>query len=185
MSKAKSIALALLFGCSAGLNGQSRAAWMQEAQWGVMTHYLADWQAQVHGLTMSVDQWNKLVDGLDAEGMAKQLQSVGARYYQISIGQNSGYYLSPNAAYDKVVGIQPSKCSQPRPDCGSLRCFEHAGDQVDGIFAIRCSRPGQGRRRRTGVAQRSQSQPGVSTQMGTGDPRMVRAMGEKGGRLVV
>ena len=42
----------------------------------------------------------------------QQLQSVGARYYQISIGQNSGYYLSPNAAYDKIVGIQPSKCSR-------------------------------------------------------------------------
>jgi hypothetical protein len=26
------------------------------AQWGVMNHYLADWQARVHGLTMSVEQ---------------------------------------------------------------------------------------------------------------------------------
>jgi hypothetical protein len=114
MSKVKSIVtgLLLLLSGSALLKGQGRAAWMQEAQWGVMTHYLADWQAQVHGLTMSVDQWNKLVDGFDVEGMAKQLQSVGARYYQISIGQNSGYYLAPNAAYDKIVGIQPSKCSR-------------------------------------------------------------------------
>jgi len=94
------------------LNGQNRAAWMQEAQWGVMTHYLADWQARSHDLTMSVEEWNKLVDGFDAEGIASQLQSVGARYYQISLGQNSGYYLSPNATYDKITGIQPSKCSR-------------------------------------------------------------------------
>ncbi len=105
-------ALALLLAFSDVLCGQNRAAWMQDAQWGVMTHYLADWQARVHHFTMSVDEWNKMVDGFDAEGIAKQLASVGARYYQISIGQNSGYYLSPNAAYDKIVGIQPGKCSR-------------------------------------------------------------------------
>jgi hypothetical protein len=85
---------------------------MQTARWGVMTHYLADWKARDYKLQMSVEEWNRLVDGFDAEGLAKQLESVGARYYQISIGQNSGYYLAPNAAYDKIVGIQPSKCSR-------------------------------------------------------------------------
>ena len=43
---------------------------------------------------------------------SKQLQSAGAGFYQISIGQNSGYYLSPNAVYDRLVGISPSKCSR-------------------------------------------------------------------------
>ncbi len=104
-------ALALLLGWGLPLHSQNRAAWMQDAQWGVMTHYLADWQARVHHLDMSVAEWNRLVDGFDVEALAKQLQSVGARYYQITIGQNSGYYLAPNAAYDKIVGIQPGKCS--------------------------------------------------------------------------
>jgi hypothetical protein len=92
--------------------GQDRAAWMRQARWGVMTHYLADWMARVHNLKMSVEEWNKLVDGFDAEGIAKQLESVGAGYYLITIGQNSGYYLAPNATYDRFVGIQPSKCSR-------------------------------------------------------------------------
>ncbi|MGB6544370.1 MAG: hypothetical protein WBE97_01990 [Candidatus Acidiferrales bacterium] len=93
--------------------GSHRAAWMQDPRycWGVMTHYLADWQSKVHNLEISVDVWNKMVDGFDVEGMAKRLDSVGAGHYQISIGQNSGYYASPNAAYDKITGIQPSKCS--------------------------------------------------------------------------
>ncbi|MGB7265097.1 MAG: hypothetical protein WBC92_06265 [Terracidiphilus sp.] len=93
--------------------GSGRAAWMQNPRyaWGVMTHYLADWQTRVNNLEMTVDQWNKMVDGFDVEGMAKRLESVGAGHYQISIGQNSGYYLSPNAVYDKFVGIEPSKCS--------------------------------------------------------------------------
>ncbi len=85
---------------------------MKEAKWGVMNHYLADWQARVHGLTMSVEEWNRLIDSFDVEGLASQLQSAGASYYQISIGQNSGYYLSPNATYDTLTGIQPSKCSR-------------------------------------------------------------------------
>jgi len=94
------------------LPAQDRAAWMQQAQWGVMGHYLADWQARVHNLAMSVEQWNHMIDAFDVETLAGQLQSVGARYYQITIGQNSGYYLSPNATYDKIVGIAPGKCSR-------------------------------------------------------------------------
>jgi hypothetical protein len=93
--------------------GSHRADWMQipRYSWGVMTHYLADWQARVHKLDMTVDQWNKMVDGFDVQGMARRLEQVGAGHYQLTIGQNSGYYLSPNPAYDKIVGIQPSKCS--------------------------------------------------------------------------
>lgn len=94
--------------------GSGRAAWMQDPRhcWGVMTHYLADWQSRAHHLEMNVDLWNKLIDGFDVEGMARRLAAVGAGHYQLSIGQNSGYYLSPNLVYDKFVGIQPSKCSR-------------------------------------------------------------------------
>jgi hypothetical protein len=95
-----------------GLQAEDRAAWMKQAQWGVMTHYLADWIARTHHIDMSIEEWNKLVDGFDVEALAKQLQSAGAGYYQISIGQNSGYYVAPNAAYDRITGIQPSKCSR-------------------------------------------------------------------------
>ncbi len=91
---------------------QQRAAWMQEARWGVMTHYLADWIARSHGLDMNIEQWNKLIDNFDTEAIAKQLESVRAGYYLISIGQNSGYYLSANATYDRLVGIKPGKCSR-------------------------------------------------------------------------
>ncbi len=107
-----SAALALLLLSPLQAGAEDRAAWMRNARWGVMTHYLADWQGRVHGLTMNVEEWNKLVDGFDAEGIARQLQSAGARYYQISIGQNSGYCLSPNAVYDRLTGIAPSKCSR-------------------------------------------------------------------------
>ena len=93
-------------------SAQHRAAWMKEARWGVMTHYLADWIARRENIEMSVEKWNELVDQFDADGLAKQLESVDASYFLMTIGQNSGYYLSPNATYDGYVGITPSKCSR-------------------------------------------------------------------------
>lgn len=103
---------AVLLVLAASSPAQNRAAWMRQARWGVMTHYLADWQARANHLEMSVEEWNKLVDGFDVETMATQLKNAGAGYYQISIGQNSGYYLAPNPVYDKITGIQPTKCSR-------------------------------------------------------------------------
>jgi hypothetical protein len=93
-------------------NSKDRAAWMQQARWGVMNHYLADWIARVEHMEMSVEKWNDLINNFDVEGLAKQIESVGAGYYLITIGRNSGYYLSLNATYDKYVGIRPSKCSR-------------------------------------------------------------------------
>ncbi len=90
----------------------NRSAWMSTARWGVMNHYLADWIARTTHEPMTVDRWNSLVDHFDVEALADQLKSAGAAYYQISIGQNSGYYLSPNSTYDRLTGIKPSKCSR-------------------------------------------------------------------------
>jgi hypothetical protein len=85
---------------------------MKESRWGVMTHFLADWRARVDKESMSVEKWNDLIDHFDVDSLAKQIASVGAGYYLVTIGQNSGYYLSPNAMYDRFVGIKPSKCSR-------------------------------------------------------------------------
>lgn len=103
--------LAALLGLLAHPAGaQNRTDWMREARWGVMNHYLAEWIApEAHE---SVETWNALVDAFDAKGLAEQLESVGAGYYLITIGQNSGFYVSPNATYDKFVGVSPSRCSR-------------------------------------------------------------------------
>ena len=132
-STSRSMAFLLLLlaaGAQAQDNNVDRASWMREARWGVMNHYLADWIARGSGAPplpanpspnaparppeppMSVDRWNDLVDHFNVDGLAMQLQAVGAGYYQISIGQNSGYYLAPNAAYDRLTGITPSHCSR-------------------------------------------------------------------------
>lgn len=51
-----------------------------------------------------------MIDGFDVEGLANQLQKAGASWYQISLGQNSGYYLAPNPTYERFVG--EGKCSR-------------------------------------------------------------------------
>lgn len=102
--------LALLLLCATGLSAQDRTAWMAGAHWGVMTHYLAEIAATDGQLNS--ESWNRLVEGFDVEGLARQLQDAGASYYLLTIGQNSGYYLAPNAAYDRITGAHPSKCSR-------------------------------------------------------------------------
>jgi len=109
--------LGICFVCVLTVRAQSpavggRAEWMRAARWGVMTHYLADWRAQVDGGEMTVERWNQLIDGFNVEALAGQLHSAGAGYYLISIGQNSGYYLAPNATYDRLTGATQSKCSR-------------------------------------------------------------------------
>src|SRR3954468_10139583 len=88
--------LSLVGGASAA---EARASWMKDGKWGVMTHYLADWKTQTDHLNMNVDEWNRLIDGFDVEALADQLHRTGASWHQITLGQNSGYYLSPNPTY--------------------------------------------------------------------------------------
>jgi len=88
---------------------------MTDARFGVMNHYLEDWIARRENLPggrMTVEQWNDLVDHFDVDAHAKQIQAVGAKYHIFTIGQNSGFYVSPNATYDRIVGITPSHCSR-------------------------------------------------------------------------
>jgi hypothetical protein len=60
---------------------------------------------------MSAEAWNEQVSSFDVEALAAQLHSVGVPYFYITIGQNSGHYLAPNATYDEYVGVSPSKCA--------------------------------------------------------------------------
>lgn len=86
-----------------------RTDWFRDAGWGVFTHYLAETVA--HGANTTVSEWNDLVDHFDVTGLANQLVLIGAKYYFITLGQNSGFYCAPNETYDHHVGIQPGQCS--------------------------------------------------------------------------
>jgi hypothetical protein len=96
--------------------GYARAAeptdWFHQAHWGVMTHYLGAPPSSAGGAELTAEMWNKQVDAFDVAGLVDQLASTGTKYLLFTLGQNSGHYCSPNAAYDRIVGITPSKCSR-------------------------------------------------------------------------
>jgi hypothetical protein len=87
-----------------------RADWLKEAKWGVFMHYMAD--TVFKGDQLTVQKWNDAVDAFDVNGLALQLASVGAGYFVLTLGQNSGFYCSPNGTYDRLIGITPSKCAR-------------------------------------------------------------------------
>ena len=86
--------------------------WLHEARWGVMTHYLGAPPSTAGGAELSAEKWNTQVDAFDVDGLAEQIASTGAKYLLFTLGQNSGHYCSPNATYDKIVQVSPSKCSR-------------------------------------------------------------------------
>ncbi len=89
-----------------------RADWLREARWGVMTHYLGAPPSSDGGAELTAEAWNRRIDAFDAERLADQVASTGAKYLLFTLGQNSGHYCAPNATYDAYVGITPSKCSR-------------------------------------------------------------------------
>ena len=90
----------------------SNTDWLHDAKWGVFTHYLGAPPSSAGGAELTADAWNAQVDAFDLDGLVAQIVSTGTKYYVITLGQNSGHYCSPNATYDQIVGIRPSKCSR-------------------------------------------------------------------------
>jgi len=89
-----------------------RTKWFADCGWGVFCHWLGAPASSQGGAELTAAQWNRWVDAFDVTGLANQLKHIGAPYFFITLGQNSGHFLSPNATYDKYVGIKPSKCSR-------------------------------------------------------------------------
>jgi hypothetical protein len=77
----------------------------------VFTHYLAE-IAISDEERRTVGEWNRVVEAVDVEALAAQAAQVGAGYYFMTMGQNSGYFLAPNPVYDEFVGRVPSRCAE-------------------------------------------------------------------------
>jgi len=52
------------------------------------------------------------IGDFDVERLAQQLDAAHVKYFVLTLGQNSGYFTAPNAAYDRITGYQPGeRCS--------------------------------------------------------------------------
>ena len=72
-----------------------RTDWFMQARYGVMMHF----GVGPHNVA--------LVDKFDVARLAEQLQEAGAGYFMLMLGQNSGCYAAPNAAYDEITSSSP------------------------------------------------------------------------------
>jgi hypothetical protein len=78
--------------------------WFHAAKWGVFTHFLADPASSATAIDLSVDAWNRRVDAVNVDALAEQIVETGAGYAVLTLGQNSGFFCSPNRSYDEIVG---------------------------------------------------------------------------------
>ncbi len=67
--------------------------WFRDARYGVFMHFLP---GDAQGLARVAE--------FDVAALAGQLEAMGARYFVLTLGQNSGYFNAPNAAYDRRTG---------------------------------------------------------------------------------
>ncbi|MBM7566242.1 alpha-L-fucosidase [Paenibacillus sacheonensis] len=75
----------------------SNTDWFMQGKYGLFVQWL-------YGGGDITGDWNTLVNGFDVDYFAKQVHETGAQYVIFTLGQNSGYFASPNAAYDTLVG---------------------------------------------------------------------------------
>ena len=59
----------------------------------------------LHGDTTSFDTVNEF----DVEALAEQLEWMGAKYFVLTLGQNSGWMNATNATYNRITGYQPGE----------------------------------------------------------------------------
>ena len=92
---------------------RSSTQWFREAGWGIMCHYLAGLPGGGDdAFNVSAEDWQRQVDAFDLDAFVAQIASTGAGYLLFTVGQNSGHYCAPNATYDELTGLTPTKCSK-------------------------------------------------------------------------
>ena len=76
-----------------------------KGNYGLFVHYLV----KNNDASVTSEQWNAQTESFDAEGLARQAHEVGAKWLFFTMGQASGHYAAPNAAFDEISGETPSK----------------------------------------------------------------------------
>ncbi len=155
LSRIATFLLLLTMGLSGSMYGQTSVApnpntdWFKDAKYGVFTHFLPGDDKQL-----------ALVDAFDVNALAGQLEAMGAKYFVITLGQNSGYFISPNATYDKVTGYAAGqRCSKRDLPLAMYEALKPKGIRL--MLYLPCQTPnGDDRAQKAfGLAQGRQDQP--------------------------
>jgi hypothetical protein len=76
-----------------------RADWLANGSFGMMTHYLPYPKGNTQ--TERAADLDRIVDSFDIDSFMKQFEQSGADWLIFTIGQNSGYFCSPNPWLDE------------------------------------------------------------------------------------
>lgn len=123
--------------------------WLKDARLGVFMHFLPSDAASL-----------ERVNDFDVEGLARQLREAGAGYFVITLGQNSGFYNAPNAAYDRFTGYQAGeRCSRRDLPLDLYRALQPKGIRL--MLYLPCQAPNQDARAQKafGLPQGANDQP--------------------------
>jgi hypothetical protein len=93
---------------SASGRPRHRAGWMRRGSYGVMVHWLAPGPLPEKG--PQIHDLNRAVDAFQLDRFLEGFQRTGADWLIFTIGQNTSYYASPNAALERLAG--PGHCSK-------------------------------------------------------------------------
>lgn len=123
--------------------------WFSQAKYGVFMHFLP---GDAKGLA--------LVKDFDVEALAGQLEAMGAKYFVLTLGQNSGYMNSPNAAYEKRTGYLPGeRCATRDLPLDLCRALQPKGIRL--MLYLPCQVPNEDARAQMafGLPQGAKDQP--------------------------
>jgi len=103
--------------------GNPNTDWFRDAGLGLMVHFLKDVYTKGGS-----KEWNEIVDGFDVDLFANHCAESGVNYVLWALGQNDGYYNSPNAAYDKITSVRAGDlCSRRDLPADLIRALKQKG----------------------------------------------------------
>ncbi len=123
--------------------------WLKDAKYGVFMHFLP-------GDTQDLAR----VKEFEVEGLARQLETLGAKYFVITLGQNSGFFNAPNATYDRYTGYAAGeRCSTRDLPLDLHEALKPKGIRL--MLYLPCQTPNQDARaqRAFGLAEGKRDQP--------------------------
>lgn len=136
--------------------------WFQQARCGAFMHFLP-----------ANDKQLALVDKFDVEALAGQLDAIGAKFFVLTLGQNSGYFNAPNGEYCRVTGYAPGeRCARRDLPLDLYRALQPKGIRL--MLYLPCQTPNRDIR----------AQQAFGLVQGPRDQRIDRAFAEKWVRVI-
>lgn len=94
--------------------------WFYQGKYGISHHLISNYVNRVAANDAEKwqdgESWDDFLATFDVEAHAEDVARAGAAYVLLTLGQNSGYLLAPNATYERIAGLEPGERTPSRRD---------------------------------------------------------------------